>query len=227
MSEHETIREKVSAAYTEAIQTGGGSCAPKTDAKGVPSFGCGNPLAFAGVRPGATVLDLGSGAGYDLLAAADATGPSGRVIGIDMTDAMLDAAREHTRGHDNIELRKGVIENLPVDDASVDWVISNCVINLSPEKDRVFAEIRRVLKPGGRFSISDIVAESMPEHLKRDDKAYAACVSGAIPEADYVDGLRRAGLVDVEVTERVAYDAHQPGAEDLEIASVRVTGRRP
>jgi SAM-dependent methyltransferase len=227
VSENQTIRNKVSVAYTEAIETKGGCCAPQTGQQNVPSFGCGNPLAFDAVQPGETVLDLGSGAGHDLLAAVEATGPSGRVIGVDMTDAMLEAAREFTRDHDNIELRKGIIEELPVEDASVDWVISNCVINLSPEKERVFAEIARVLKPGGRFSISDIVAERMPEHLKADDKAYAACVSGAIPEADYLGGLRKAGLVDVEVTERFAYDACGTDVEGLEIASVRVTGRKP
>ncbi|MHC4957555.1 MAG: methyltransferase domain-containing protein [Planctomycetota bacterium] len=226
MSENQTIRDKVSVAYTEAIETKGGCCAP-SDAPGVPSFGCGNPLAFGDVQPGETVLDLGSGAGHDLLAAAEAAGPDGKVIGVDMTDAMLEAAREFTRGHENIELRKGIIEEMPVEDASVDWVISNCVINLSPEKDRVFGEIFRVLRPGGRFSISDIVAENMPEHLKNDDKAYSACVSGAIPEAEYLAGLRDTGLVDVEVAERFPFDACGTDVAGLDIASVRVTGRRP
>ncbi|MEE8523770.1 MAG: arsenite methyltransferase [Thermoanaerobaculia bacterium] len=187
------------------------------DLAGVPgeaaasSFGCGNPLAFAGVDPGDTVLDLGSGAGLDLLIAADKVGPRGRVIGVDMTAAMIAAARRNVEaaGAANVEVRKGVIEELPVADDSVDWVISNCVINLSPEKDRVFAEIFRVLKPGGRFAVSDIVAESLPAWLLQHEAAYAACVSGAISEDAYRRGLAAAGLDQVEVSERLVYDAPQ------------------
>lgn len=177
----------------------------------VSSFGCGNPLAFADVEAGQTVLDLGSGAGFDLLIAAEKVGPEGKVIGVDMTDAMLERARDNAaqRGYDQIEVRKGIIEQLPVDDASVDWLISNCVINLSPEKERVFAEIHRVLRPGGRFSISDIVTEGLPPAIREHAAAYAACVAGAISERDYVAGLERLGLVDVEVTERVVYTAAQ------------------
>jgi len=193
------------------------------------------------VRPGQTVLDLGSGAGHDLLFAADAVGPGGRVIGVDMTDAMLEAARRHTAGHGNIELRKGIIETLPVDDASVDWVISNCVINLSPEKKRVFAEIRRVLRPGGRFSISDIVARGLPAWLKENDFAYHSCIAGAISEEEYVAGLRDAGLADVTVAERHPYTPGElcdlarrdfgrsldlEDAGRLDVKSVRITGRR-
>ncbi len=175
------------------------------------SFGCGNPLAFAGVQKGDTVLDLGAGAGFDLLIAADKVGPEGHVIGIDMTDAMIDAARENAAkaGFSNVDARKGLIEDLPVDDASVDWVISNCVINLSPEKDRVFAEIHRVLRPGGAFAISDIVVEDLPAWIREHTQAYVACVAGAICESDYVAGLRRAGLDDVEVTDRLVYSADQ------------------
>ena len=177
----------------------------------VSSFGCGNPLAFAGVEPGQTVVDLGSGAGFDLLIAAEKVGPEGQVIGIDMTDAMIEAARQAaTRaGFEQIEVRKGLIEKLPVADASSDWVISNCVINLSPEKDQVFAEIHRVLAPGGRFSISDIVVEELPAEIRQHAAAYAACVAGAIREDEYVAGLRAAGLEDVEVSERQVYNAEQ------------------
>ena len=175
------------------------------------SFGCGNPLAFAGVREGDTVLDLGSGAGLDLLIAAEKTGPSGRVIGVDMTDDMIETARRNASqaGFGNVDVRRGLIEDLPVDSGSVDWVISNCVINLSPEKPRVFSEISRVMKPGARFSISDIVVENLPKWIGESAAAWSACVAGAISELAYLEGLRRAGLEDVEVTERLAYDASQ------------------
>jgi arsenite methyltransferase len=175
------------------------------------SFGCGNPLAFAGVQPGDTVLDLGSGAGLDLLLAAEKTGPSGRVIGVDMTEDMIAAAQQNAAraGFDNIEVRKGLIEELPVSDASVDWVISNCVINLSPDKPAVFREIARVMKPGARFSISDIVVSELPDWLRDSAAAWSACVAGAISEEAYLDGLRSAGLEEVEVTERLVYDATQ------------------
>ena len=126
-----------------------------------------------------------------------------------MTDAMIEAARANAEraGFDQVEVRKGLIEELPLDADEADWVISNCVINLSPEKERVFAEVHRVLKPGGRFSISDIVVEELPEALRSHAAAYAACVAGAIPEAQYVAGLRAAGLLDVEVSERLVYSA--------------------
>ncbi len=177
----------------------------------VSSFGCGNPLAFAGVEAGQTVVDLGSGAGFDLLIAAEKVGSGGRVIGVDMTDAMIEAARDNAQraGFEQIEVRKGLIEQLPVADGEADWVISNCVINLSPEKDRVFAEIQRVLAPGGRFSISDIVVEELPEAIRQHAAAYAACVAGAIREDEYVAGLRAAGLTDVEVSERQVYTVEQ------------------
>jgi SAM-dependent methyltransferase len=177
----------------------------------VNSFGCGNPLAFSEVRPGDVVLDLGSGAGIDLLLAAKKAGRSGKVIGVDMTDAMIRKARENiaAAGLSNIEVREGIIEDLPVDDASVDWVISNCVINLSPEKPRVFAEIARVLKPGGRMLVSDIVAEDLPEEIAGNRSLYSSCLAGAIGEEAYLDGLRAAGLVDVEVKDRFVYDLAQ------------------
>jgi arsenite methyltransferase len=180
-------------------------------APAVASFGCGNPLAFAEVKPGETVVDLGSGPGLDLILAARRVGPTGLVIGVDMTDAMIEEARRNAAraGFSNIEVRKGLIENLPVAAGSVDWVISNCVINLSPEKPRVFAEIARVLRPGGRFRISDIVVESLPDWIRANAAAYAACVAGAIPEREYVAGLERAGLVDVEVESRLVYNAAQ------------------
>lgn len=177
----------------------------------VSSFGCGNPLALAAIRPGDTVLDLGSGAGMDLLLAAKMTGPSGRVIGVDMTAEMIERARANAAaaGLENVELRQGIIENLPVEDGSVDLVISNCVINLSPEKNRVFRELVRVLRPNGRISISDIVSEPLPEWIQAEAELYTACISGAIPEVEYLDGLRQAGLCDVTVSDRLVYSSEQ------------------
>ncbi len=229
------LREQVSEAYANALKQaqdhGGGGCCSNAVPVGVAaqtagytdeekasfgdaaqsSFGCGNPLAFAGVEEGQTVLDLGSGAGFDLLIASSKVGKHGKVIGVDMTDEMLEAARENAKraGADNVELRKGPIEKLPVEDGSVDWVISNCVINLSPEKDKVFAEIARVLKPGGHFSVSDIVAEELPQSLREAAASYSACIGGAISEGEYLGGLEAAGLNNLEVTERSVYDESQ------------------
>jgi len=177
----------------------------------VNAFGCGNPVAFSQVKPGEVVLDLGSGAGIDLLLAAKKVGPEGRVIGVDMTDDMIARARENIReaGLDNVEVRKGIIESLPVEDASVDWVISNCVINLSPEKEKVFSEIARVLKPGGRMLVSDIVVKDLPDWVRQDPTLYSSCVAGAISEEEYLEGLRQAGLQDAEVRSRLVYETSQ------------------
>src|SRR5512140_1001470 len=145
-------------------------------------LGCGNPLALTQIKPGMTVLDLGSGAGFDAFLAWNRVGPTGRVIGVDMTDDMLALARQNAekRGAKNVEFRKGRIEKLPVEDASVDYVISNCVINLSVDKPAVFREIARVLKPGGHFAVSDIVLlKPLPDALARDISAYVGCISGA------------------------------------------------
>ncbi len=173
------------------------------------SLGCGNPLAYVDVKEGDVVLDLGSGAGIDILLAAERVGPTGRVIGIDMTDEMLAKAQENIEksGFNNVEVRKGLIEDMPVESDSVDWVISNCVINLSPEKDRVFGEIARVLKPGGHMLVSDIVVENLPEALRNNEFLYSGCVAGAISESEYIEGLKNAGLSDVAVKQRVLYDS--------------------
>jgi len=175
------------------------------------SFGCGNPLAFAGVRAGQTVLDIGSGAGIDCLIAAERVEPTGKVIGLDMTPEMIERARRNAReaGAKNVEFRLGEAEKMPVEDGTVDWLISNCVINLSPDKPAVFREVGRVLKPGGRISISDIVAEELPEAIRRSRDAWTGCLAGAISEADYVKGLKEAGLRDVRVTSRIVYEASQ------------------
>lgn len=171
-------------------------------------LGCGNPLAHAGVRPGETVLDLGSGAGIDCFLAARATGPAGHVIGVDMTSAMIDRARAAaTRGgYANVEFRLAEIEHLPVADASVDLIISNCVVNLSPEKEQVFREALRVLKPGGRLVVSDLVwLHAMPESIRARVDALIGCVAGATLKDEYLDLMRKAGFTSVEVVEETRY----------------------
>jgi SAM-dependent methyltransferase len=165
-------------------------------------LGCGNPLALTEIKPGMTVLDLGSGAGFDAFLALSRVGPTGHVIGVDMTDDMLALARENAakRGVVNVEFRKGFIEDLPVASASVDYVISNCVINLSSDKPAVFREIARVLKPGGHFAVSDIVLlKTLPDALARDVSAYVGCISGASLLTDYVSTAFAAGLHDLSI----------------------------
>ena len=161
---------------------------------------CGNPQAVAGLQPGETVLDLGSGAGFDCLLAARKVGPGGRVIGVDMTDAMLEKARANAdkAGLANVEFRKGDIESLPVEDDSVDVAISNCVLNLVPNKYGVFQEIYRVLKPGGHFSISDIVlVGELPEKIRQAAEMYAGCVAGAIQKQDYLGLIEATGFTSI------------------------------
>ena len=160
-------------------------------------LGCGNPLALTEIKPGMTVLDLGSGAGFDAFLALNQVGPMGRVIGVDMTDDMLALARQNAqkRGVANVEFRKGFIEKLPVESGTVDYVISNCVINLSPDTPAVFREIARVLKPGGHFAVSDIVLlKPLPEPLASSVSAYVGCISGASLLGDYLSMALNAGL---------------------------------
>jgi arsenite methyltransferase len=166
------------------------------------SLGCGNPIAVAELREGETVLDLGSGGGIDVLLSARRVGPTGRAIGVDMTDEMLSLARRNAveAGAANVEFRKGTIEALPLDDASVDVVISNCVINLASDKSAVFAEIARVLKPGGRVGVSDVVADDVLTPAQRAERgSYVGCIAGALSFREMRDGLRGVGLTDVEV----------------------------
>ena len=163
---------------------------------------CGNPQAMAAMRPGETVLDLGSGAGFDCFLAAGKVGATGCVIGVDMTDGMLEKARANAEkaGLRNVEFRKGEIESLPVEDDSIDVVISNCVLNLVPDKNQAFREIHRVLKPGGRLAVSDMAWEAEPPAaLRKDMEAVVGCIGGALVLGDYVSRLRRAGFASVEV----------------------------
>ena len=160
-------------------------------------LGCGNPVALASLKTGEVVLDLGSGAGFDCFLAASKVGAKGKVIGIDMTPEMLDKARENARngGYKNVEFRLGEIENLPVADNSVDAIISNCVINLSTDKRRVFEEAFRVLKPGGRLMVSDIVIlKELPDFIKDSVDAYVGCVSGAIKKNEYLKAIKASGF---------------------------------
>lgn len=171
-------------------------------------LGCGNPLAHAAVRPGDVVLDLGSGAGMDAFLAAREVGPAGRVIGVDMTPEMVERARENARraGIENVEFRLGEIERLPVTDASVDVIISNCVINLSPDKAAVFAEAFRVLKPGGRMVVSDLVLlRPLPDDIRHSVEAYVGCVAGASLKDDYLYLIGKAGFREIEVVEERSY----------------------
>jgi len=166
------------------------------------SLGCGDPVTLAALEPGQTVLDLGSGGGIDCFLAARQVGPTGMVIGVDMTPAMLDRARANKAkmGVTNVDFRLGEIEHLPVADQSVDVVISNCVINLSPDKPQVFRDAFRVLKPGGKLAVSDIVTDGpLPQVIKDNLSAWAGCVAGAMDVADYVAAIERAGFHRVEV----------------------------
>ncbi|AFM24226.1 arsenite methyltransferase [Desulfomonile tiedjei] len=165
-------------------------------------LGCGNPQAIAALRPGETVLDLGSGAGFDSFLAARQVGKTGRVIGVDMTPEMLAKARELARGaeHSKIEFRLGEIENLPIADSSVDVIISNCVINLSPDKQRVFQEAFRVLKPGGRLAISDVIATApLPEAVRNDLSLYSSCIGGAVSADELETMLRESGFESIRI----------------------------
>jgi len=164
--------------------------------------GCGNPTALADLREGETVLDLGSGGGIDVFLAAKKVGPKGRVIGVDMTEEMVQLARGNAEEMNarNVDFRLGEIENLPVEDGIVDVIISNCVINLSPDKDRVFAEAFRVLKPGGRMLISDIVTQGeLPNEIRENLEMWATCIAGALDEKEYLQKIRNAGFKKVRI----------------------------
>ena len=184
------------------------------DLKNIPDsavmgLGCGNPTALAKLKEGETILDLGSGGGIDVFLAAAKVGKRGKAIGVDMTEEMIDRARATAskHGYRNVEFRLGEIENLPLEDNSVDVVVSNCVINLSSDKLKVFQEAHRVLRPGGRIMISDLVTEGkLPEKVRRSFDAWAGCIAGAMEKTEYLDTIRKAGFVGVKIISESAYD---------------------
>ncbi len=185
-------------------------------------LGCGNPVALASLKEGETVLDLGSGAGFDCLLAANKVGREGKVIGVDMTPEMIQKARENARkgNYENVEFRLGEIENIPAADNSVDAVISNCVINLGPDKRKVFTEAFRVLKPGGRLMVSDLVLlKELPEVIKNSIEAYIGCLSGATMKDEYLKAIKNAGFRDVKVMDETHYPielmANDPNAKAI------------
>jgi arsenite methyltransferase len=228
----QAVRDKYGAIATSVANasTSAGGCGPTAcgcgdpistnlysdaDTVGLPadavkaSLGCGNPTALIELEPGQTVLDLGSGGGIDVLLSAKRVGPAGKAYGLDMTDEMLALARENQRqaGATNVEFLKGTIEAIPLPDNSVDVIISNCVINLSSDKDAVLREAFRVLKPGGRFAVSDVVVRGeVPPDIRRSMELWVGCIAGALEEQDYAAKLRAAGFADVEVETWRVYD---------------------
>jgi len=199
----------------------------KKDLNAVPEgsnlgLGCGNPVALASLKEGDAVLDLGSGAGLDCFLAANKVGKGGKVIGVDMTPQMIDKARENAKkaNYANVEFRLGEIENIPAADNSVDVVISNCVINLSPDKKKVFKEAFRVLKPGGRLMVSDIVLmQELPDFIKNSTESYIRCISGAILKDEYLGAIREAGFREVKVIDEtsfpIEYTSNDPTVETI------------
>lgn len=237
------VHKEVKKTYGKIARSGGSCCGPSTccgtrnatafrtvsanigytDAEmdAVPDganlgLGCGNPTALGALKEGETVLDLGSGAGFDCFLAARKVGEAGRVIGVDMTPDMLDRARANAEkgGYKNVTFREGQIESLPVEDGEVDTIISNCVINLSPDKPAVFGEAFRTLKPGGRIFVSDIVLERpLPWFIRRSSAMYSACISGALMESEYLGAIKAAGFEDVTIVKRAVYSTDNLVAE--------------
>ncbi|MFQ6003546.1 MAG: arsenite methyltransferase [Candidatus Zixiibacteriota bacterium] len=174
----------------------------------IMGLGCGNPVALAKLRKGQRVLDLGSGGGIDVFLAANKVGEKGKVIGVDMTQEMIRKAEENAKkgGYKNVEFRLGEIENLPLEDESVDVIISNCVINLSPDKRRVFKEAYRVLKPKGKMMISDIVTDKkLPDEIRKSFSAWADCIGGALVKRDYLDAIKQAGFKDIKIVDEKVF----------------------
>jgi len=230
------VQEKYGAAAREVRKSGSVACCDpalrccdpittnlydEAEKSGLPanavlaSLGCGNPTALIELKPGETVLDLGSGGGIDVLLSAKRVGPTGKAYGLDMTDDMLALARENQRqaGVENVEFFKGEIENIPLPDNSVDVVISNCVINLSADKDRVLRETFRVLKPGGRFAVSDVVVRGeVPDEVRQSMLRWAGCIAGALEEQEYISKLAAAGFTGISVEVTRVYSAEDAKA---------------
>lgn len=199
-------------------------------------LGCGNPVAIASLKEGDVVLDLGSGAGFDAFLAAQRVGKAGRVIGVDMTPEMLEKARTNAKkgGYENVEFRSGEIENLPIEDSSIDVIISNCVINLSPDKESVFKESFRVLKPGGRLMVSDLVlVKDLPDAVRKSVEAYVGCLAGAVMKDDYLRFIENVGFHDIKIISQNGYpvDAMVSGEviKDIEnsIVSIKIHAVKP
>lgn len=243
------VRAEVSAYYTERVRSQGSCCGPSQDSCGcgsyqpgelalVPeesaaiSYGCGNPGAIAALQPGEVVLDMGSGGGIDCFLAAEKVGPTGYVYGIDMTDEMLAVARRSAerQGRSNVEFRKGVIESMPVEDNRVDVIISNCVLNLSPNKPAAFAEAFRVLRPGGRLAVSDVVIDGTLDDLPVNEAqvraalSWAGCVAGALTVSELQQQLADAGFRDIEVEPRFHYSLDGLGVQEADVAAGGLAG---
>jgi len=248
------IQEAVREVYTGVAQRGASCCGPEpcgcsegassaatklysreelvtlTEGATAAAAGCGNPTALADLKQGEVVLDLGSGGGIDCFLAARAVGPSGRVIGVDFTPAMVNLARANAErlGVDNVTFKLGPIEAIPQPDATVDVVISNCVIVLAPDKDAVFAEAFRVLKPGGRLMVSDmVVTEPLPEAVVQDMSQWAACIAGAESRETYLDRMRRAGFADVTVVSDQGMPAEEGREWQASVHSLSVKATKP
>ena len=250
------IKDMVKDRYGKIAKQGTSCCGPATSCCGNPNLvqivskeigysdeeikavpdganlglGCGNPLALSSIREGDTVLDLGSGAGFDCFLAAAKVGENGRVIGVDMTSEMIEKARENAKkgNYRNVEFRLGEIEKLPVTDGSVDLIISNCVINLSPDKGKVFQEAFRALKPGGRIMISDIVTlRELPNAIRNSIEGYIGCVSGAIKKDEYLQKIERAGFQDVTVMGETTFSVDFIVSDPTVKAMIETSGLPP
>jgi arsenite methyltransferase len=248
--EEKRIKEFVKERYGEIAQRKRTSCSccgtsvleqaeaigyPLKELKKIPEsavmgLGCGNPVALARLKKGQTVLDLGSGGGIDVFLAANKVGEKGKVIGVDMTLEMIRKAEENARrgGYKNVEFRLGEIENLPLEDESVDVIISNCVINLSPDKGRVFEEAYRVLRPKGKMMISDIVTDKkLPDEIRRSFSAWADCIGGALVKRDYLDAISRAGFKDIKIMdEKIFLEEGLSEKINGKIISIKVEARK-